>query len=86
VKHDHGLAAGGHRPLQVEQRMILLQSTFIEIRGSDRSDCWLIEALLGFCRHWLPEFNLVPIGIIDPGEATVGLIHPFGIDLYSLQF
>jgi hypothetical protein len=43
-----------------------------------------LEALLRFCDRWLPELNLVPIEIIDPGEATVGLIHPFGVNLYSL--
>ena len=47
---------------------------------------WLpyLVALLGFGYRWLPELNLVPIGIIDPGKTTVGLIHPFGVNLYSL--
>ena len=34
----------------------------------------------------LPELNLIPIQIIDPGKATVVFIHSFWIDLYSLLF
>jgi len=41
---------------------------------------------LGLCGQWLPELNLVPIQIIDPGKATVGFIHSFGVNLYSLLF
>ena len=34
----------------------------------------------------LPEFKLVPIRVIDPGKATVGFVHSFGVDFYSLLF
>jgi hypothetical protein len=43
----------------------------------------VVGGRLGLCGG-LPELNLVPIQIIDPGKATVGFIHSFGIDLYSL--
>ncbi len=39
---------------------------------------------LGLCGQRLPEFNLIPIQVIDPGKATVGFIHSFGVNLYSL--
>ena len=39
----------------------------------------------GLCGR-LPELNLIPIQIIDPGKATVGFIHSFGINLYPLLF
>ena len=42
--------------------------------------------LLGFCWQRLPELNLVSIRVIDPGKATVGFIHSFVVDLYSLLF
>jgi hypothetical protein len=32
----------------------------------------------------LPELNLVPVRVIDPGKATVGFVHSVGVDLYSL--
>src|SRR5258707_11375106 len=41
---------------------------------------------LGLCGERLPEFDLVPIQVIDPGKATVGFIHSFGVNLYSLLF
>ena len=41
---------------------------------------------LGLCGRRLPELNLVPIRVIDPGKATVGFIHSFGVDLYALLF
>src|SRR6185295_12660323 len=41
---------------------------------------------LGLCGRWLPELNLIPIQVIDPGKATVGFVHSFGVDLYSLLF
>ena len=41
---------------------------------------------LGLCGYRLPELNLIPIAVIDPGKATVGFIHSFGVDLYSLLF
>jgi hypothetical protein len=37
---------------------------------------------LGFCGR-LPELNLIPIQVIDPGKTAVGFIHSFGVDLYS---
>ena len=40
---------------------------------------------LGLCGR-LPELNLIPIQVIDPGKATVGFIHSFGVNLYSLLF
>ena len=40
---------------------------------------------LGLYRR-LPELDLIPVQIIDPGKATVGFIHAFGIDLYPLLF
>ena len=39
---------------------------------------------LGLRGRRLPELNLVPIQVIDPGKATVGFIHSFGVNLYSL--
>ena len=41
---------------------------------------------LGLCGQRLPKLNLIPIQVIDPGKATVGFIHSFGINLYSLLF
>ncbi len=41
---------------------------------------------LGLCGLGLPELNLIPIQVIDPGKATVGFIHSFGVNLYSLLF
>jgi hypothetical protein len=46
----------------------------------------LFSILLGLCGHRLPELNLIPIQVIDPGKATVGFIHSFGVNLYSLVF
>src|SRR5436853_7882434 len=40
---------------------------------------------LGLCGR-LPELNLIPIQVIDPGKATVGFIHSFGVNLYALLF
>ena len=40
---------------------------------------------LGLCGR-LPELNLIPIRVIDPGKAAVGFIHSFGVNLYSLLF
>src|SRR6266852_1516468 len=36
---------------------------------------------LGLCGQRLPELNLIPIRVIDPGKATVGFIHSFGVNL-----
>ena len=36
------------------------------------------------CGRRLPQLNLIPIQVIDPGKATVGFIHSFGVDLDSL--
>jgi hypothetical protein len=41
---------------------------------------------LGLCGQRLPELDLIPIRVIDPGKATVGFIHSFGVNLYSLLF
>jgi hypothetical protein len=41
---------------------------------------------LGLCGRRLPELNLIPIRVVDPGEATVGFIHSFGVNLYALLF
>ena len=41
---------------------------------------------LGLCGQRLPELNLIPIRVIDPGKATVGFIHSFGVNLYSFLF
>src|SRR5438046_6852654 len=41
---------------------------------------------LRLCGRRLPELNLIPIQVIDPGKATVGFIHSFGVNLYSLLF
>jgi len=41
---------------------------------------------LGLCGQRLPELNLIPIQVIDPGKATVGFIHSFGVNFYSLLF
>src|ERR1017187_6773455 len=41
---------------------------------------------LGLCGRRLPELNLIPIQVIDPGKATVGFTHSFGVNLYSLLF
>src|SRR6266404_8669420 len=41
---------------------------------------------LGLCGQRLPELNLISIQVIDPGKATVGFIHSFGVNLYSLLF
>jgi len=43
-------------------------------------------ATLGLCGRRLPELNLIPIHVIDPGKATVRFIPSFGVDLYSLSF
>src|SRR6185436_19578704 len=40
----------------------------------------------GRCGRRLPELNLVPVEVIDPGKATVGFIHTLGVDLDSLFF
>ena len=50
----------------------------------DRRSSLLLE--LGLCGQRLPELNLIPIQVIDPGKATVGFIHSFGVNLYSLLF
>jgi hypothetical protein len=34
----------------------------------------------------LLELNLIPIQVTDPGKATVGFIHSFGVNLYALLF
>ena len=39
---------------------------------------------LGLCGQRLPELNLIPIQVIDPGKATVGFIRSFGVNLYAL--
>ena len=39
---------------------------------------------LGLCGQRLPELNFIPIQVIDPGKATVGFVHSFGVNLYSL--
>jgi hypothetical protein len=41
---------------------------------------------LGLCGQRLPELNLIPIQVIDPRKATVGFVHSFGVNLYSLLF
>src|SRR5260370_28751814 len=41
---------------------------------------------LRLCGQRLPELNLIPIQVIYPGKATVGFIHSFGVNLYSLLF
>jgi hypothetical protein len=41
---------------------------------------------LGLCGRRLPQLDLVSIEVIDPGKATVGFIHSFGVDLYALLF
>ena len=41
---------------------------------------------LGLCGQRLPKLNLISIQVIDPGKATVGFIHSFGVNLYSLLF
>src|ERR1700722_17077243 len=41
---------------------------------------------LRLCGQRLPELNLIPIQVIDPGKATVGFIHSLGVNLYSLLF
>ncbi len=41
---------------------------------------------LGLCGQRLPELNLISIRVIDPGKATVGFIHSFGVNLYTLLF
>ena len=43
----------------------------------------LFRSLSGLCGR-LPEFNLIPIHIVDPGKVTVGFVHSFGVNLYSL--
>jgi len=50
----------------------------------DRRSSVLLELGLGGQR--LPELNLIPIRVIDPGKATVGFIHSFGVNLYPLLF
>ena len=40
---------------------------------------------LGLCGR-LPQLNLIPVQVIDPGKATVGFIQSFGVNLYSLLF
>jgi hypothetical protein len=46
----------------------------------------VVHVLLGLCGLRLPELNLIPIQVIDPGKATVGFIHSFGVNLYFLLF
>ena len=41
---------------------------------------------LGLFGRRLPELYLIPIQVIDPGKATVGFIHSFGVNLYSFLF
>jgi len=41
---------------------------------------------LWLCGQRLPELNLIPVQVIDPGKATVGFIHSFGVNLYALLF
>ncbi len=33
-----------------------------------------------------PPLSHIPIQVIDPRKPTVGFIHPFGVNLYSLLF
>ena len=55
---------------------------FCRHRTISRGGCYA----LGFCGRRLPELNLIPIQVIDPGKATVGFIHSVGVNLYSLLF
>jgi len=59
------------------------------LRLRDRSyenRCQYSRRPLGLCGQRLPELNLIPILVIDPGKATVGFIRWSGINLYSLLF
>jgi hypothetical protein len=83
----------GHRSMNVrEAKDFLVQQTANQAERNGvplselekRSKC--SGRPLGLCGRRLPELNLIPIQVIDPGKATVGFIHSFGVNLYSLLF
>ena len=41
---------------------------------------------LGLCGQRFPELNFIPVRVIDPGKATVGFVHSFGVNFYALLF
>jgi hypothetical protein len=41
---------------------------------------------LGLCGQWLPELHLIPVQVVDPGEATVGFIHSSVVNLHPSCF
>jgi len=75
--HSAAKAAVENRPLIAALKRCATQN-----QGRHR----VFQQPLGLCGQRLPELNLIPIRVIDPGKATVGFIHSFGVNLYSLLF
>jgi len=42
-----------------------------------------VKGTLGLDGRRLPELDLIPISVIDPGKAAVRFIHSFGVNFYS---
>src|SRR5208282_674945 len=72
--------------LATEQRGSLLRSDQLHPHSRTMLYVCCSGRPLGLCGHWLPELNLIPLRVIDPGKATVGFIHSFGVNLYALLF
>jgi len=87
----HHRRAGKSRPsscVSVNGDLFLSESLRAVRVSSARTDLCggiigLFRSLSGLCGR-LPEFNLIPIHIVDPGKVTVGFVHSFGVNLYSL--
>src|SRR5437660_486404 len=68
--------------IATKKRLKIRQCGGLGLRLASLDD--LPELRLG--RGWLPEFDLVAVGVVDPGEAAVGFVHALGVYLYSLFF
>src|SRR5262249_29403532 len=60
-------------------------SSFCMTQYPTKTNCLSAGSPLRLCDR-LPELNLIPIQVIDPGKAAVGFIHSFVVNLYSLFF
>ena len=69
-----------------KQRVVSFNRLCGRLSGMAVADIEMTRKGLGLCGQRLPQLNLIPIQVIDPGKATVGFIHSFGVNLYSLLF
>lgn len=80
--------AGKAKTARTDEKSARLKRPILRMRdGSYRKK---IESAhckpLGLCGQWLPELNLIPVQVVDPGEATVGFIHSSVVNLHPLLF